>query len=121
MNDETYLFFRLHSPEAYAQTQALLDESRGFPDAYTQQAIPNWDDLEVGSNEKKYLFIDKWRLKPGDEDLISSMVGAGYADLILMAEYEADIAEVLDPVDPELVTDMIDDEYEQDLFDIVNP
>jgi hypothetical protein len=98
MTDETYIFFRLHSAEAYAQTQALLDQSRGFPDDYTQQAIPNWDDLTVGSNEKKYLFIDKWRLKPGDEELISNMVDAGYADLILMSEYEADLADVLNPI-----------------------
>jgi hypothetical protein len=94
MNDETYIFFRLHSAEAYAQTQAALDTSRGFPDAYTHQAIPDWEDLEVGQNDKRYLFIDKWRIRPGDDELISSMVNAGYADLILMEEYESDLASV---------------------------
>jgi hypothetical protein len=99
MTDETYIFFRLHSAEAYAQTQTLLDASRGFPDAYTQQALPDWEHLEEGLNGKKYLFIDKWRLKPEDEELISDMVGAGYADLILMEEYETCIADIRDDID----------------------
>lgn len=93
MTDETYIFFRLHSPEAYTEAQAFSDETRGFPDEHTFQSMPNWDDLATGTDGKHYLFIDRWRLRPEDNNLISSMVTDGYADLILMQDYEQAFAE----------------------------
>jgi hypothetical protein len=93
MTDETYIFFRLHSPDAYAQAQASLDHARGFPDTHTRQAMPDWGDLSIGADEKRYLFIDRWRAHPEDEDLIADMVAAGYADIVSMTEYEQAFAE----------------------------
>jgi hypothetical protein len=55
--------------------------------------MPDWSDLPIGADEKRYLFIDRWRVHPEDEALIADMVADGYADIVSMAEYEQAFAD----------------------------
>jgi hypothetical protein len=104
MTDETYIFLRLKSAEVYASAQAAIDESRGYPDGLTQQAMPNWDDLKTGNDGNKYLFIDRWRTTPTDAAMLEQLTQAGHADIIGMDEYEQMTLEpdlfIYDELDP---------------------
>jgi hypothetical protein len=99
MTDETYIFFRLHSPEFYSFVQNSLDEARGYPDGLTQQSLRDYDDLETDVDGTRYLLIDLWRITPSDEALITEAVSLGAADVILMEEYEAALASKYPDID----------------------